>query len=120
MSDANNKENYVDVHSRAIQQRQSATPGDVPVDMKRLYKFWQHFLATHFNPGMYKEFQQFALEDANADIPSQVGLGNLLQFYKTVLPKSQPGLWQAEHPVYKVLQLHFDNAKSVIGGEEQV
>lgn len=88
--------------------------------MKRLYKFWQHFLTTHFNPGMYKEFQRFAIEDANAQVPSKIGLGDLLQFYKTVLSNTQAGPWQAEHPVYKVLQLHFNDAKSVAGLEGQI
>lgn len=120
VSDANNKENYSEVRNRAIKQRQAAAPGEVPIDMKRLYKFWQHFLTANFNPDMYKEFQQFALEDAKAQVPSQVGLGNLLQFHKSVLSNTQSGLWPAEHPVYKVLQLHFNDAKSVAGGEDQV
>lgn len=120
VSDANNKENYVEVHDRAIKQRQAASSGEVPIDMKRLYKFWQHFLTTHFNPGMYKEFQQFAVEDANAQVPSKVGLGNLLQFYKSVLSNTQSRLWQTEHPVYKVLQSHFNDAKFIAGGEDQI
>lgn len=120
VSCANNKEIYSEVHDRAIKQRQAAASGEVPIDMKRLYKFWQHFLTAHFNPGMYKEFQRFAVEDANAQVPSKVGLDNLLQFYKSVLSNNQPGLWQSEHPIYKVLQAHFNEAKSIAGGEDQI
>lgn len=110
------------MHARAIGQRQSAQPGQLPTDMKRLYKFWSHLLTTKFNPGIYREFRQYALEDALAEAPSKVGLSNLLQFYNVVLVGSQSGgLWAPEHPVYKVLQSHLDNAQGIAnGGEQQV
>lgn len=108
----------MDVHDRAVEQRRLAQPGEVPVDMKRLYAFWAHFLTTNFNPGMYKEFRQFALEDAAAEVPSKVGLGTLLQYYKTVLSNSQSGLWPVDHPIYKVLHQHLESAEGPAKGSE--
>lgn len=120
VSDTNNKETYEDVHDRAVEQRRLAQPGDVPVDMKRLYAFWAHFLTTNFNSGLYKEFRQFALEDAAAEVPNKVGLGSLLQFYRAVLVNNQGGgLWPADHPIYKVLQQHFESAEDPATGSEQ-
>lgn len=109
-------EYYVDVRARALDRRQSANPGEVPDDMKRLYRFWAHSLVTHFNAGMYKEFRQLALEDATSQVPSRNGLGNLLKFYHRVLSRGESeALSRPELPVYKVLQLDFEDAQTFTG-----
>lgn len=106
-------EYYVDVRARALDQRQSASPGEVPDDMKRLYRFWAHSLITHFNAGMYKEFRQFAIEDATSQVPSRNGLGNLLKFYHRVLSRGESAaLSRPDLPVYKVLQTDFEHAQT--------
>lgn len=110
----------MDVHDRAVEQRRLAQSGKVPVDMKRLYAFWAHFLTTNFNPSMYKEFRQFALEDAAAEVPSKVGLGNLQQYYNTVLSNSHGGgLWPADHLIYKVFQQHLESAEEPVNGSDE-
>ncbi|ROV97655.1 hypothetical protein VSDG_04582 [Cytospora chrysosperma] len=109
-------EYYVDVRARALDQRQSANPGEVPDDMKRLYRFWAHSLVTHFNAGMYKEFRQLAIEDATSQVPSRNGLGNLLKFYHRVLSRGESQtLSRPELPVYKVLQTDFEDAQTFTG-----
>ncbi|ROW11389.1 hypothetical protein VMCG_01084 [Cytospora schulzeri] len=109
-------EYYVDVRARALDQRQSANPGEVPDDMKRLYRFWAHSLVTHFNAGMYKEFRQLAIEDATSQVPSRNGLGNLLKFYHRVLSRGESeALSRPELPVYKVLQTDFEDAQAFTG-----
>lgn len=113
-------EKYVDVRARALKLRQSAASGDVPDDMRRLYKFWAPFLVSNFNPGMYKDFRQFALEDATSAKPSKIGLGYLLQFYTSVLFAETP-IWSLEHPIYQVLSFDFRSSQTMIGsGEPQV
>ncbi|KUI53991.1 hypothetical protein VP1G_01367 [Cytospora mali] len=109
-------EYYVDVRARALDQRQSANPGEVPDDMKRLYRFWAHSLVLHFNAGMYKEFRQLAIEDATSQVPSRNGLGNLLKFYHRVLSRGESeALSRPELPVYKVLQSDFEDAQTFTG-----
>ncbi|POS70871.1 hypothetical protein DHEL01_v210735 [Diaporthe helianthi] len=113
-------EKYVDVRARALRLRQSAALGDVPDDMRRLYKFWAPFLVSNFNPGMYKDFRQLALEDATSAKPNKIGLGYLLQFYTSVLFAETP-IWAPEHPIYKVLNSDFESSQTMIGsGEPQV
>lgn len=120
VSDGYNFETYVDVHNRAVEQRRLAQPGQVPADMKRLYKFWAHYLATKFNPSMYNEFRRLALEDAAAEIPSKFGLNNLLQFYRVVLSRSEGTVqWPADHPIYQVLQQQLEKAQESFNSNEE-
>lgn len=97
--------------------RSLAAEGDVPDDMKHLYKFWAHFLLANFNPGMYKDFRQFALEDATPAKSSKIGLGYLLQFHTTAL-SAQPSIWAPDHPIYKVLQSDLSSSQAMIGSAE--
>ncbi|KAK7714265.1 hypothetical protein SLS64_004365 [Diaporthe eres] len=114
-------EKYVDVRARALELRQSATPGDVPEEMRRLYKFWASFLVSKFNASMYKDFHQLALADATSETPSKTGLGYLHQFYTSVLSTTgQTGGWTPGHPVYQVLESDFHSSQTVTGAEPQV
>ncbi|KAI3400335.1 hypothetical protein diail_3716 [Diaporthe ilicicola] len=107
-------EKYVDVRARALELRQSSPPGEVPDDMKRLYKFWAPFLVVNFNPTMYRDFRQLALADATSEHPNKIGLGYLLQFYTSVLLKTN-ATWRPEHPIYRVLQLDFESSQTFTG-----
>lgn len=112
-------EKYVDVRARALELRQSAAPGDVPEEMRRLYKFWASFLVSKFNAHMYTDFRQLALADATSETPSKTGLGYLLQFYTSVLSKSsETGIWAPGHPVYQVLDADFQSSQTATGPSE--
>lgn len=112
-------EKYVDVRARALKLRQSAAPGYVPDDMRRLYKFWAPFLVSKFNASMYRDFRQLALEDATSETPSKTGLGYLLQFYTSVLSKTgETATWTPDHPIYKVLELDLQSSQAMTGSAE--
>lgn len=112
-------EKYVVVRARALDLRQSAAPGDVPDEMRRLYKFWAPFLVSNFNASMYRDFRQLALADATSETPSKTGLGYLLQFYTSVLSKTgETGIWTPDHPIYRVLELDFQSSQTMTGSAE--
>lgn len=112
-------EKYTDVRARALELRQSAAPGDVPDEMRRLYKFWAPFLVSNFNASMYKDFRQLALADATSETPNKTGLGYLLQFYTSVLSKTgETGIWTPDHPIYRVLELDFQGSQTMTGSAE--
>lgn len=123
VSDTSNDETYVELHERAMAQRLAASPGELPLSMKVMYKFWSHYLTENFNVSMYKEFKQAALEDAAAKIPSKFGYANLVQCYKSLLSFNSKvgGIWGVNHPIYSVLHFQYRTvSETVNGNEEQV
>jgi len=79
----NTDELYVSVRANALRMRELSAPGDTHPSMKQLYEFWSHFLCRNFNPTMYREFRQYAMEDAGAN--AMVGLKNLITYYDETL-----------------------------------
>lgn len=71
---------YDILHRNALQQRRSATAGQIPYDMNILYNFWSHFLIRGFNSRMYDEFARLAHEDLSRGV-SSFGIEKLKDFY---------------------------------------
>lgn len=86
LKDSNTPESYNLVRGKALHTRQnSAVTGEVNYDMKVLYDFWPHFLVRNFNPRMYEEFRNLAIEDAQQNT---YGMESLIAFYdETLLSK---------------------------------
>jgi la-related protein 1 len=79
----NDDELYTTVRARALMSRESSAPGETHPDMKVLYEFWSHFLCRNFNPKMYTEFRQFAIEDAKENTLD--GMKSLISYYDEIL-----------------------------------
>lgn len=113
-SETDDVEVYEVMRQRALAERQAAT-GELPRAMQLLYKFWAHFLTTEFNSAVYKEFRQYAREDAAAPLSSKYGYVSLAKLYRDVLSKSHGGgLWPADHPIYNILRSHFAALPTII------
>jgi la-related protein 1 len=79
--------------------------------MKILYKFWEHFLLTDFNPRMYEEFRSCAMEDAGQEVPATFGLDCLLRYYKELVHGDKKKPWSADRPVPEIINLHHHSAQ---------
>lgn len=103
-------ERYVDVRQKAMEERLVAKAGETPRVMKTLYDFWSHFLVQQFNPAMYEEFRNCAIEDAGKEVPARVGLKCLLQYYNELLHGDKQKPWGSDRPVPEIFNLHYQGA----------
>lgn len=109
----NIQENYTAIRSRALEHRQRANPGDLPADMKELYRFWGFFLLDNFNLTVYQDFRALALEDASAKIPLTYGLDKLVRYYEDVLVRGKGRVWGARDIYPEEFNAHYDEAKTI-------
>jgi la-related protein 1 len=74
---------YTEVRSQAAKQRESFGPTKNNNDLITLYSFWSHFLVKRFNVSMYREFQSYALQDADKSI--RTGVEEIFKLYERSL-----------------------------------
>lgn len=101
---------YVDLRKKAFDERHIAKAGETSRDMRTLYEFWSHFLVHSFNPRMYEEFRNCALEDAGKEVPARFGLKCLLQYYNELLHGDKQKPWGNDRPVPEIFNLHHQGA----------
>ncbi|KAI5788223.1 hypothetical protein FPQ18DRAFT_307716 [Pyronema domesticum] len=82
---------YTEVRAQALQNRNSSSPSKSSREMTILYRFWSHFLVQSFNSSMYKEFRQFALDDADHSV--RRGIEELFKFYERSLSQRATVSW---------------------------
>ncbi|OIW35024.1 hypothetical protein CONLIGDRAFT_37464 [Coniochaeta ligniaria NRRL 30616] len=110
MGPQESSQRYVDLRKKAFDERHVAKAGETSRDMKTLYEFWSHFLVHSFNPRMYEEFRNCAIEDAGKDVPARFGLKCLLQYYNELLHGDKQKPWGSDRPVPEIFNLHHQGA----------
>ncbi|KAI5780500.1 hypothetical protein EDC01DRAFT_633366 [Geopyxis carbonaria] len=79
MDPAMTHRSYTEVRAQALRAREDLIYAKNN-DLITLYKFWSHFLVKSYKGSMYKEFRQYALEDA--DMKVRFGVDELLKMYE--------------------------------------
>ncbi|KAK0633381.1 hypothetical protein B0T14DRAFT_560981 [Immersiella caudata] len=105
---------YMEVRKAALESRNSAHPGETPVQMRNLYRFWSDMLLKDFNCRVYTEFRDLAMADANGSVPALTGIKHLLDFYRKLIHDTQaPKPWPEGRAMPPVFQVHFSEAASL-------
>ena len=106
-------ESYLSFRLKALEERQSANPGETPWLMKQLYDFWAQFLVHNFNAKMYDEFRSYAIDDASKEVPARNGLKYLLRYYNDLFYGEQPKPWGPDRPAPEIFTLHYQEATAM-------